>query len=206
MTDPTDIPRCLSAWMELDWRHHSTGLLQAYLPDDASTRIHIWNRGLKLRNSGEMHNHRFDLQSHVLVGSITHTRLLLTPDEESGTHDVWDIPGASQGSSEALRLHDQTSVRGSRVNMEIVDTQRFFEGDSYKVRKWDFHWARQEADDDGLTVTLVRLQNKEADRPASLVYPHGHQPTHAFEDKPDPALMRSIVRKARIHLELRRGC
>lgn len=196
-----DVIKCLGAWNELKWRHHSTGLLQAYLPNEDGLRIHIWNRRLKLRDSGAMHNHRFDLQSHVLVGSLTHTRLILTPDEENGTHNVWDIPGASQGSNETLRLHDQTSVKGSRVNMAMIDTRRFEEGDSYTVRKWEFHWARQEESDDELTVTLVRLHNKETDRPASLVYPYGHQPTHAFTERPEPALMLSLVHDARLHLE-----
>lgn len=199
-----DVIRCLNAWNDLEWRHHSTGLLQAYLPNDPGARVHIWNRGLKLRDSGELHNHRFTLQSHILVGRITHERLILTPDE-NGSHDVWDIPGASQGSNDALRLHDRSSVKGTRVNIERVERCNFTAGDSYTVRKWDFHHARQEPEDTELTVTFVRLHDKETTAPASLLYPAGRKPEHAFTEDEDTkglikALTVSLVHDARLHL------
>lgn len=196
-----DLMRCLEVWDALKWRHHSTGLLQAYVPKyDGAMRVHIWNKRLKLRDSGEMHNHRFTLQSHVLVGSLTHERLVLTPDEAGGSHNVWEIPGASQGSDAELRLHERKSDKGSRVNVERTDKCQFMSGDSYTVRKWDFHHARQEDDDAELTVTVVRLLNKETTAPAALLYPVGHRPRHAFTDKPEPALMTSLIQDSRLHL------
>jgi hypothetical protein len=196
-----DAIHCLNWWGALRWRHHATGLLQAYIPNDSSMRVHIWHRGLKQNDSGEMHNHRFTLQSHVLVGSLTHERLLLTPDEENGTHDIWDIPGASQGSNETLRLHDRTSVKGSRVSIERTERTQFKAGDSYTLMKWDFHHARQEPDDAELTVTFVRLLDKEHGRAASLLHPSGHTPTHAFTEAPEPPVIIALLNAAAFELK-----
>lgn len=189
-----DMLRCLNVWDELEWRHHTTGLLQAYMPNDKTRRVHIWNRLLKTRDVGELHNHRFLLRSRVLVGSITHERLL--PHVRQGftpTHDVWDIPGASKGSTETLRWKAQ-------VEVERYDRQRFCAGDAYAVPKWQYHHARQEDDDAELTVTYIDLVDKDLDAAASLLCPVGVPPSHAFDDPPDSALVTSLVHDAKMHL------
>lgn len=59
------------------FRHHGIGVLQGYLAENAEpeVRIHIWSRRLLkpgMDVSGDVHDHRFDMVSHVLCGSIEH--------------------------------------------------------------------------------------------------------------------------------------
>ena len=78
---------------ELRWRHHGIGLLQAYLVEgrpgaelalglsDTETRIHVWHPSLRLAgmdDSGLMHDHRFDLESRVLLGAMHDTEIHLS--------------------------------------------------------------------------------------------------------------------------------
>lgn len=177
----------LRAWESLHWRHHGTGLLQAYI--NMQMRVHVWHRDLLLpgmEDSGAKHNHRFHLRSMVLLGSLTHSRLTLT-DDLIGDHQVVEIVGASN--------RDATMVPRQRVRVAESVVERFTTGDQYEVPIWDFHWARQEPDDAPITVTLVSMTDK-VDAPASLVCPVGTMPVHAFSHKVDLELMRPLLDKA----------
>lgn len=183
----------LGWWPDLDWRHHGTGMLQAYAPGDDRRRVHIWHPSLLLAGmaeSGAMHNHRFALRSLVVVGSLWHTHLVLEPDAD-GAHYVWDIGEASRG-------EDSDLVRADRVRLVFEPHTRFGRGATYEVRKWEFHWARPA---ESLAITLVRLIDKDHDRTASLVAPVDRIPTHAFGHTPNADMIGALLSQARASLE-----
>src|SRR5207247_2472489 len=67
----------------LDWRHHGIGVLQAYV--SANVRVHIWHDRLLLsgmRESGAIHDHRFRLESTILVGALTNREYSLSTGDE----------------------------------------------------------------------------------------------------------------------------
>ena len=69
----------------LEWRHHGIGVLQGYVREDADPeiRVHIWSRDLArpgMEASGDVHDHRCDLVSHVLVGRVVHEEWFAAPD------------------------------------------------------------------------------------------------------------------------------
>lgn len=185
--------RVLSDWRRLEWRHHGTGMLQAYLPGWPDQRVHVWDRRLLipgLIQSGAMHNHRFRLLSRVLVGGLTNTNLCcdLSP---LGTHQLWRIPGASKGSElvEGPRCLLRTKIEFGEPSC------RQLAGQSYVIDKWDYHWARQDDGDPDVTITHVSIFDK-SDRPASLVCPYGLRPVHAFAVEAPHDLQTQILTKA----------
>ena len=63
------------------WRLHGLGMIQNYLP--SGDRIHIWHPQLSIANKDiSAHSHRFDMESYVLCGAITHEEVTLFPGEE----------------------------------------------------------------------------------------------------------------------------
>lgn len=71
----------------LNWRHNGQGMLQAYMYEGSGVeaRIHVWHSDLLapgISRNGLQHDHRFDMRSHVILGSILHReyRLKRWPD------------------------------------------------------------------------------------------------------------------------------
>lgn len=61
----------------LDWRENGLGVLQAYLIEGPTReiRVHVWSPLLErpgMRGNGNIHDHRFDMVSRVLVGAVNH--------------------------------------------------------------------------------------------------------------------------------------
>lgn len=168
------IPRILGAWGGLNWRHHGTGMLQAYLPGSTTERVHVWHWKLirpGMRDSGAMHNHRYALESTVLAGSIVHTDLEVDQDG-AGDHWLWRIAAASKS-------RDVDLVKVHRCNVHRHNTRMVHAGETYRVEKWAFHHAEPSA----LTaVTYVRLEDKDEDGAALLLAPDGTTPVAAFQD------------------------
>src|ERR1700677_2575457 len=76
----------------LKWRHHGIGVLQAYISEETEpeVRMHIWSPELLkpgITASGDVHDHRFDMVSHVLIGAVGHESFY---SEESDTGD-WEM-------------------------------------------------------------------------------------------------------------------
>ena len=173
----------LQRWANFEWRHHGTGMLQAYSRDGSGNtdiRIHVWHPCLLLPGmsvSGAMHNHRFGFKSRVVVGSILHTNLQVAEDT-GGAHQLFNIENASAG-------RDCDIVAGKRVQLSMGRDSLFGEGDSYDIKKWDFHWARPSHD---VAVTFVDIHDKDITKSATLVAPYGTTPVHAFTHKRQPEL------------------
>lgn len=191
------IGRILARWSDFSWRHHGTGMLQAYVPDEPNARVHIWHPSLVLPGmvtSGAMHNHRFGFRSDVLLGSILHTDLDVMVNLRGGAHQLFRIDGASAGSSDTIRP-------SHRVTLSMGDDDMMMSGCYYEVDQWDYHWARP---NDCLAVTWVTMTEKAAG-PASLVAPYGTTPVHAFGAPRDSDNERRLCRETRALLERKKN-
>lgn len=164
----------------LKWRWHGIGLLQGYIHEAAidrdgyELRAHIWSRDLMLpgiAESGSAHDHRFVLQSTVLVGSLQHTELYLTRDEE-GDHETWTFPHARLHTEANRALMERTGerFRVKRRRLEISQGQR------YRFDRGAFHTSVPLSE---LVVTLVEKFDQR-DMQARVVAPVAKPPVPSF--------------------------
>jgi len=79
----------LALFPQMQWRHHGIGVLQGYVAEDVEpeVRLHVWATELVkpgMAESGDIHDHRFDLLSHVLCGQVGHEEII-PYESEDGT-------------------------------------------------------------------------------------------------------------------------
>lgn len=131
--------------------HAGVGMLQAYLTE--SIRLHVWHPDLpqKLEAFGNRHNHRFDLQSSVLMGTIVDIAFRPEPAHHNGQFYVYEVMPAHYGKTPAPHL-----LTDVRHNLVMKHARRFEAGITYTIQRGDFHETRAE----GLTVTLMRKSNQ----------------------------------------------
>ncbi len=183
----------LDEWPRLAWRHNGVGLLQAYLDDD--TRVHVWHLKLLvpgMTNSGAMHDHRFDLHSTVLAGTLVNSMLEVEPDE-LGLFHVFDIGANSHEADAAM-------TRIGRVTVRLLSTDVLFEGDHYEVAAGAYHWARPT---DELAITVAHIRNKDRERPVHILCPEDVVPIHAFRSPALRHVVDGLLDDARKLLEAR---
>lgn len=187
----------------LDWRYNGLGVLQAYLREGATDelRVHVWHPDLEkpgIRYSGSIHDHRFDLRSTVLLGSIGHIEYALTanPDGQWESHEVVNARKAmSDGSVYKAGYFDGQVDSCSEFFDVMMNGLRFGAGQSYRYPKFQFHETRL----DGLCVTLVRKSNQE-ERKARILSPRGYEVTHAFAEPLPETAWRGLLEVARSQL------
>lgn len=149
---------------KIAWRHHGLGMLQGELSDHL--RVHIWHP--KLRHiAGEMravHDHRFELVSAVIVGSVIDTRYDVDVEangmECSRCYNVpvFEIAHAKiQGDGPISRR-----VGFARVQKRV--SARYPNGIVYHVPRRAFHTTEI----DGLAVTVVARSDFD-DKPARVL-------------------------------------
>lgn len=164
----------------LEWRHNGLGLLQAYVMEGEveETRIHIWHPDLMkdgIKNSGQLHNHRFMLKSTVLHGYIEHVEYGLTPGA-TGFLQTYPVVNArkamaAEGSFDGTVTEDPQRYHAALYHM-------FFKaGDGYVFKKRAYHATHV----DGLCITMVSKGDQD-DIPARILAPTGSNPVHAFAD------------------------
>lgn len=160
---------------DVPFRHHGIGVLQAYLNDHE--RVHVWHPQLELpgmQESGGIHDHRFSMQSHVLVGELHHDEYRLVADER-GPWRLYEVVHAKIAEREGYP--EPTMERGKVRYTATVHPMTIGAGCAYTFEKRLFH--RSWAEERGPVVTLVHKAAQEA-RPARLLCPHGASPVHAF--------------------------
>jgi hypothetical protein len=151
----------------MKWRHHGLGMLQAEF--DEELRIHLWYPGLRVLPRGlrEVHDHHFDLESTIIVGSIIDTQYdVIEVADHSGPFDAqsgwmktecWAIKHAKiqgQGESKGCSTATDTSLIGkawTRVKSEIIHCA----GTSYRIANRQFHSTRVT----DLAITIVYRSN-----------------------------------------------
>lgn len=176
----------------LEWRHHSIGVLQAYLWEgDKEVRVHIWHSNLLvngMEHSGQVHDHRFTLESTVLVGRIQHDEIRLRENDD-GPWQMFEITNARH--AQAKREFKITPVEG-RYDARVIP-HTVHSGERYTFQKRAFHRSAV----DELTITIVTKHDQE-DRWARILAPYGSDPVHGFgKHKPvDPRLYVDAARHA----------
>lgn len=170
----------------LKWRHHGIGALQAYVSE--TVRIHVWHDTLVLpgmRESGAIHDHRFDLESTVLVGGLTNREYGedLPDGVPLGEFDMYEVVKTSDRVAELRKIATRNfiSVRETLLG----------EGCTYTYPKRRFH----ESIHRGTTVTLVTKSNQE-DCPPRILAPAGTDPVNALAARVDRATTDAIIAEA----------
>lgn len=186
----------------LNWRRHTFGCLQAYLveDDDPEVRIHIWHPALvkvdPLNDGGRIHDHRFELSSTVLAGSVGHEevdawpvdRFILQTDPKQ-LYTEWTVQHARAGSAPLTQTGRvmRTSHRASVIQA----------GSTYSFPALQFHrsFVPEPA------VTLVSKIGQRPER-ARLLFPVGYEPSFGVGPVDDDTL-RDYLNVARSLLSTR---
>lgn len=195
----------LSVLDRIEFRHHGIGVLQGYIAENCEPeiRVHIWSRKLLkpgMDLSGDVHDHRFDMVSHVLSGSILHEELIETEDP-AGDHTMMALTHARAAAD--TDYHGPTIQLGGRYSVERK-RHRINEGWSYRFPALKFHhspFPGDPEDIDEVAVTVIeKWQQREAQ--ARLLYPIDREPVMAFGHTPDPEIIRSVISVARERLRM----
>lgn len=194
---------CLRAFvardmMRLPWRHSGLGMLQAYVREGKSeeVRVHVWDPRLRragIESSGLLHDHRFDMTAHVLLGRIVHVEYELRPYDR-GAWQLHEVVHARKAMAEGATFDGGVRALPGRyeamAHTTVVDA-----GGSYRFPALAFHgtWP------DGLTVTAIHKQHQR-DVPARIMAPYGQPVVHAFADPMPPEAWTPILLEAQVAL------
>lgn len=189
----------LEGWLRYPdrYRHHGIGVLQGYVlesdPPTPEYRIHLWHPTLRMPNmvdSGLMHDHRFDMESTVLYGTVVHTVFQLDP-APNGAYQAWFVQNARAAIAENEKgwLESESELR---YNIK-GETFKHSVGHTYLFPKRCFH----RTDVEGLAITLVSKRNQQ-DSPARILSRFGTKPKHGFEHEQhvEEVMQRGVITEA----------
>jgi hypothetical protein len=189
----------LQAMDSMKWRHHGIGVLQGYVSEDADpeVRVHVWSRRLLKSGmdlSGDAHDHRFDMVSHVLCGTVAHEELTAEA-ALTGDHAMLALTHARAAADNKFHGPTEELPGTYRVlrNLLIIDA-----GYTYTFPALHFH--RSPLAGDGVAVTVVEKHRQQEDVRARILYPTAHQPVMAFGHDMDQALIASVLAEAKAAL------
>lgn len=183
----------------LNWRRHGVGCLQAYLRegDDHEVRVHVWHPSIVrdgMVDHGDMHNHRFRMESTVLVGELEHTEADIV-DDPDGEWCVYHVVHAREDLGARYVADKATAIPGGlkstwRRRVRVVRRPGVISaGQTYGFARGAFHHARVDA----LAVTIVTKHDQTTDRARIVARP---DPVHAFElgddFDPNPVLLEAF--------------
>lgn len=161
-----------------NWRRHGIGVLQSYIREESKDgqelRLHVWDRRAirkGIYDAGDIHNHRFDFESTILLGKITHDVYEL---QEHGKG--WQVYDCTHARADLGARYRPLHSKEKEVGLKHAGSYLFREGDLYTFKRGAFHRSRTAE----LTVTLVLKKNQTEDR-ARIVGRKGVEMVHAFE-------------------------
>jgi hypothetical protein len=192
----------LSALDGIKWRHHGIGVLQGYIREDQNpeVRVHIWSRHLLkpgMDVSGDVHDHRFSLVSHVLSGVVGHEEWIESTDPE-GDHAMMALTHA-RAAAETQYHGPTTPLEGRfRVEKKLFMIER---GYSYTFPAQRFHRSPIIVSPDDVAVTCVE-KHEQRSVSARLLYPMAHPPVMAFGHTPDSSVVGLVLALAKERLSL----
>jgi hypothetical protein len=173
----------------LEWRWHGIGVLQAYLYEGLTVeeRVHIWSPSLVLPGmveSGNAHDHRFDLASTVVVGRLLHTEWQATPDN-AGDYETYDFVHARLQTDENRAAMRPT---GERFSVRKVDIQ-LAAGTYYEFDRGAFHSSFPLTD---IVVTVIEKRRQTETR-ARVIAPVSTKPVPAFSAELTKEMLESAL-------------
>lgn len=171
---------------KVDWRLNGLGLLQAYVAEGPlkELRIHVWAPELAhegIRESGNIHDHRFNMTSHVLVGAVQHNWVERVGVSVGQHYHTCDVVNARKA-KETFGSFDSEVVQHDGGTAAVFHNNRIVAGQLYRFPKREFH----ESYSDQLTVTLVRKTSQDNDKPARIMWPTDKKLVHAFAPSNKP--------------------
>lgn len=152
------VRRLLESSRALAWQTQGLGMLRTYLSKEV--RLHIWHRALVAPGASTIHNHPWDFESELVVGSLRNWRFSVNPSPGLvPTHELARIRcGVGGGLVEG---HPPTPVHLQRS----VDRPL----ERYSQNAEELH----ETDADDGTVTLVTRKFRPDEEHATVAYPVG---------------------------------
>jgi hypothetical protein len=184
----------LALFPTIQWRHHGIGVLQGYVAEDCEpeVRLHIWSPSLVkpgMTESGDIHDHRFDMVSHVLYGQVCHEQIL--PKEDgSGEWSMLRLTHAR--AAKDTGYHGPTAPIAGRYS---ITRQPFVitEGYSYTYPAARFHRSPVLP---GIAVTCVEKHNQ-SDASARILHPSHIPIVFAFGHDMDWKVVGPVLEEAR---------
>lgn len=153
--------------------HHGVGFAQCYLSDDV--RLHVWSPALPGAPEafGCRHDHRFDLESHVLLGGVVDTRYQLMTSSSMGDWRVYEVRPAHEGRP------DEPVAQPDYYHALTLPPRVVPAGGSYTLSRRVFHMSQPV----GPTVTVMRKRRQSAEW-ARILAPYGQSPEHGMARPP----------------------
>lgn len=163
-------------------RFHGNGFTQLYVGD--AKRLHVWHPSLSpIRDhNATIHNHRYDVMSHVVHGLLEHTVYSVVPHPD-GPMQI-NIVNTSDPALKA-QLTGPTGT-GERVVAIPSGKYDMPAGSYYEFRHPDFHTSEASM----LTVTVFEQVNDDRSRHPAVLSPWNEPPTHAFDPATAPPVGR----------------
>ena len=172
-------------------RVHPNGFIQVDL--SAQLRLHVWHPLLpyRQRTYHPVHDHTFDIMSHVYSGRLVNVCYAIVPDED-GTHVRWQVEEVA-GTDTELR------PTGGRVRLAYQYAEPVQPGEGYEFPAYQFHESMANEP----TLTIMEKRNRAglkegADcQGASVIVPVGVEPDNEFRrEDADPAVLWKLIEEA----------
>lgn len=151
----------------LEWRHHALGMLQAELTD--TLRVHVWHPRLVRFDSEArtIHDHRFDLVSHVFAGVVTDHHYYVHIGEEAPRRPGWENDDVTWKEAKAWQIRHAKVQQHDMSDFSPLGTcfyrpgsvRSFGAGETYKIARRSFHTSRIHKP----AVTFVHRSNFDAE-------------------------------------------
>jgi len=166
------------------WRENGLGLLQGYLIEGGGreVRVHVWSPRLErpgMRGNGNIHDHRFDIVSRVLVGAVHHGHVVPVEGESGTSWQMCEVVHARKAHAEKGTFDCKVSQLPGLFTIEVSDHD-ITAGHIYRFPRGEFH----ESFSDELTVTLIEKCEQRDDMSARVLWPASQRLTHAFGGPP----------------------
>lgn len=131
---------------------HPTGFVVLKLLDDVdgALRLHLWPAGARERGEPcwPVHDHVWDLRSHVLCGQIE-SHAYVVSDDDAGEAALYAVDYGAGRSSCMRRSERRVSVRG-------LAPRRIGAGERYEVPAGAFHASHVDANELAATLVVTR--------------------------------------------------
>lgn len=155
-------------------RVHGNGFLQLDLNENGTKRLHIFSEELpRQKVATPIHDHVFDMRSHVVYGTLIHMELTPVEDPKGG----YRVFRAEQqpGTQNTILVPDEGTVR-----LEAEQYLRLGEGSMYTFPHGRLHLSDHvPAYGDAVTVMFKENPPEAYGRPRVLV-PVGQEPDNEF--------------------------
>lgn len=182
----------------LQWRHHGIGVLQAYIAEgaDPEVRLHVWDQRLVkpgISETGDVHDHRFDLVSVVLAGEVGHEEWVMA-EAEDGPYRMSSVVHARLAAE--TRYHGTVTEHEGRYKAYKA-RHLLPAGLMYRFPLGAFHRSFVPG---GTTVTRCEKHNQREDIQARVVFRADTPQVHAFGHDEDWDLISAVLSDALVAL------